>query len=139
MGSTSGALRLGRLILLAKLCTYRLRRLVHPRQVERIMVDGVPVENETMHYITTYFSLYLGIAVSASLLLTLFELDIVTSISAVAATLGGVGPGLNVVGPMSNFAALPVLAKLVLIGCMLVGRLELYTLLVLCLPAFWRS
>jgi trk system potassium uptake protein TrkH len=139
LGSTSGALRLGRLILLAKLCTYRLRRLVHPRQVERIMVDGVPVENETMHYMTTYFSLYLGIAVSASLLLTLFELDIVTSISAVAATLGGVGPGLNLVGPMSNFAALPVLAKLVLIGCMLVGRLEIYTLLVLCLPAFWRS
>ena len=91
-----------------------------------------------MHYMTTYFGLYLGIAAAASLLLTLFELDLVTSVSAVAATLGGVGPGLNLVGPMSNFAALPILAKLVLIGCMLVGRLELYAPLVLCLPAFWR-
>jgi trk system potassium uptake protein TrkH len=138
LGSTSGALRLGRLILLGKLSAQRLRRMVRPRQVELLLIDETPVEHETVHYITTYFGLYLGIAASASLLLTLFNLDLVTSVSAVAATLGGVGPGLNLVGPMSNFAALPVLAKLVLIGCMLVGRLELYTLLVLCLPAFWR-
>ena len=138
LGSTSGALRLGRLVLLGKLIAQRLRRMVHPRQVERLMVDGVPVEAETVHYITAYFGLYLGIAAAASLLLTLFELDLVTSVSAVAATLGGVGPGLNLVGPMGNFATLPVPAKLVLIGCMLIGRLELYAPLVLCLPAFWR-
>ena len=138
LGSTSGALRLGRLIVLGKLIGQRLRRMVHPRQVEILMVDGVPIKAETMHYMTTYFGLYLGLAAAASLLLTLFDLDLVTSVSAVAATLGGVGPGLNLVGPMSNFAALPVLAKLVLIGCMLVGRLELYAPLVLCLPAFWR-
>jgi trk system potassium uptake protein TrkH len=138
LGSTSGALRLGRLIILGKLIGHRLRRMVHPRQVEVLMIDRTPVEDETMHYITTYFGLYLGVAMVASLLLTLFELDVVTSVSAVATTLGGVGPGLHLVGPMSNFAALPVLAKLVLIGCMLVGRLEFYTLLVLCLPAFWR-
>jgi trk system potassium uptake protein TrkH len=138
LGSTSGALRLGRLILLGKLSTQRLRRMVHPRQVEVLMVDETPVESETVHYITTYFGLYLSIALLGSLLLTFCEVDLVTSVSAVAATLGGVGPGLNLVGPMSNFAALPVLAKLVLIGCMLVGRLEIYTLLVLCLPAFWR-
>jgi trk system potassium uptake protein TrkH len=138
LGSTSGALRLGRFILLGKLSTQRLRRMAHPRQVAVLMVDETPVESDTVHYITTYFGLYLGIAALGSLLLTLCEVDLVTSISAVAATLGGVGPGLNLVGPMSNFAALPVLAKLVLIGCMLVGRLEIYTLLVLCLPAFWR-
>jgi trk system potassium uptake protein TrkH len=138
LGSTSGALRLGRLILLGKLVSQRLRRLVYPRHVEVLMVDAAPVESDTIPYITNYFMLYLGIAVTASLLLTLCELDLITSISAVAATLGGVGPGLNLVGPMSNFAALPVLAKLLLIGCMLVGRLELYTPLVVCLPAFWR-
>jgi len=138
LGSTSGALRLGRLILLGKVSTQRLRRMVHPRHVELLMMDGAPVESETVHYITSYFGLYLAIAALASLLLTLCDLDLATSISAAAATLGGVGPGLNLVGPMSNFAALPVLAKLVLIGCMLMGRLEIYTLLVLCLPAFWR-
>lgn len=139
LGSTSGALRLERLIVLGKLIAQRLRRIVRPRQVEVLKVDGTPVENETLHYVATYFALYLAIVVVASLVLTLFDLDLLTSISAVATTLGGVGPGLNLVGPMRNFAALPVLAKLVLIGCMLVGRLELYTLLVLCLPAFWRS
>jgi trk system potassium uptake protein TrkH len=139
LGSTSGALRLGRLILLGKLIGQRLRRMVHPHQVAVLMVDKTPVERETVYYITTYFEIYLGIAALASLLLTLFDLDLATSVSAVATTLGGVGPGLNLVGPMSNFAALPVLAKLVLIGCMLVGRLEFYTLLVVCLPAFWRS
>jgi trk system potassium uptake protein TrkH len=118
LGSTSGALRLGRLILLGKLVTHRLCRIVYPRQVEILMMDELPVESDTIPYITNYFVLYLGIAGAASLLLTLCELDLVTSVSAVA--------------------ALPVLAKLLLIGCMLVGRLDLYTPLVVCLPTFWR-
>jgi trk system potassium uptake protein TrkH len=139
LGSTSGALRLGRLIVLSKLITQRLHQIVRPRQVEVLKVDGMPVENETLHYVTTYFTLYLAIVGVASLLLTLFKLDLLTSISAVATTLGGVGPGLNLLGPMSNFASLSAPPKLVLIGCMLIGRLEIYTLLVLCLPAFWRS
>jgi trk system potassium uptake protein TrkH len=139
LGSTSGAIRLGRLILVGKVVGRHLRRLLRPRHVEVLKIDGAPVDDETVPYITTYFVLYLTIAVTASLLLTLWQVDIITSFSAVAATMGGVGPGLQLVGPMSNFAALPVPVKLLLIGCMLVGRLELYTPLLVCLPAFWRS
>jgi trk system potassium uptake protein TrkH len=138
LGSTSGAIRLGRLILFGKLMAYQLRRLIRPRQVEVLTVDGTTVEREALAYVTAYVELYMGLAVAASLLLTGFGIDLVTSVSAVATTLGGVGPGLNLVGPMSNFSMLPVGAKLVLIGCMLVGRLELYTPLILCVPAFWR-
>lgn len=138
LGSTSGAIRLGRLILLGKLAASQLRRLVRPRQVEVITLDGAVVERETLTDVANYFGLYLGSTVVASLLLTFCGFDLLTSISAVATTMGGVGPGLHLVGPMSNFAALPAVAKLILIGCMLLGRLELYTPLVLCVPAFWR-
>lgn len=138
LGSTSGAIKIGRLILLAKLARQRLRRLHRPRQVQVLHYEGTLVESREVEYTAVFFVLYLGLAVAATLLLTFFDLDIVSSLSAVATTLGGVGPGLNLVGPMRNFAPLSAPVKLLLIGCMLVGRLELYTLLVLGLPDFWR-
>ena len=74
-----------------------------------------------------------------SLALSLLGADILTSVSAVATTLGNVGPGLAEVGPMDNFAHLPAASKWILTACMLFGRLEIYTLLILLFPEFWRK
>jgi trk system potassium uptake protein TrkH len=138
LGSTSGAIKLGRLILLVKLISRTLRRILHPKQVQVVLLDGNVVGNDVLQSTAAFFFLYLGIAAVASLLLTGFGLDTLTSLSAVATTIGGVGPGLNVVGPARNFASLPIPGKLILIACMFLGRLELYTVLVLGLPDFWR-
>jgi len=66
-------------------------------------------------------------------------LDLISAISSVATCLGNVGPGLGTVGPMDNFSGVPVVGKWILIACMLLGRLEIYTLLVLMVPGFWRK
>ena len=85
------------------------------------------------------FFLYLLIFFLASLALSMMGSDILTAVSAAATTLGNVGPGLGAVGPMDNFAHFPVAAKWILTACMLFGRLEIYTLLVLLFPEFWRK
>ncbi len=74
----------------------------------------------------------------ATLALTLFDIDLVTALSATASTLGNVGPGLGEVGPYDDYAELPQAAKWLLSACMLLGRLEFSALLVMCLPAFWK-
>jgi trk system potassium uptake protein TrkH len=76
---------------------------------------------------------------AATLGLTLLDIDIVTALAAVASTLGNVGPGLGEVGPYDDYAGLPQAAKWLLSACMLLGRLEFSALLVMCLPAFWKS
>jgi len=88
--------------------------------------------------VQTFFFLYLLIFATAAAYLSFLGLDLVSSISAVAATLGNVGPGLGLVGPMTNYAAMPGSGKVVLSLCMLLGRLELYTVLVVISTRFWR-
>jgi trk system potassium uptake protein TrkH len=87
---------------------------------------------------TAFFFLYMATFIGSSLIMTGFGLDLVSAFSAVAATLGNVGPGLMVVGPTLTYQPIPVLGKWVLSACMLLGRLELFTVLVLFIPDFWR-
>jgi len=86
-----------------------------------------------------FFTLYVAVFCLAGIFLATMGIDLPTAYTAVAATLGNVGPGLGTVGPAENFAHLPAAAKWILSLCMLLGRLELYTVLVLCIPEFWRS
>ena len=90
-----------------------------------------------MFAILGFLAIYIAFFLGASLLVTALGVDIVTGTTAVIATLNNIGPGLNLVGPAGNFAHLPPLAKLVLTFCMLAGRLELYTVVVLLTPDFW--
>ncbi|MBI4495361.1 MAG: TrkH family potassium uptake protein [Deltaproteobacteria bacterium] len=138
-GSTGGAIKCVRLLLLFKQGAQELLRLIHPRAVLPVKLGGKVVSPDTLYGIWGLFFLYLLIFAVGSLALSLMGSDIVTSISAVATTLGNVGPGLGAVGPTDNFAHLPQAAKWILIACMLLGRLEVYTLLVLFVPEFWRK
>ncbi|MBM4330867.1 MAG: TrkH family potassium uptake protein [Deltaproteobacteria bacterium] len=138
-GSTGGAIKCVRIYILLKQGFQELRKLIHPRAVLPVKLGGKVISPDTLSGIWGLFFLYLFIFAVASLALSLLGSDLLTSISAVAATLGNVGPGLGTVGPAENFAHLSIPAKWILTACMLLGRLEIYTLLVLLIPEFWKK
>jgi trk system potassium uptake protein TrkH len=138
-GSTGGAIKHMRIILLIKHAYWQLYRLLHPRAVASLRLGDQNISGDVLIVVQAFFVLYMAGFAVATLGLTLFDIDILTSLSAVASTLGNVGPGLGEVGPYDDYAGLPHAAKWVLSTCMLLGRLEFSALLVMCLPAFWKS
>jgi trk system potassium uptake protein TrkH len=138
-GSTGGAIKCVRIYVLIKQGARELYRLVHPHAIAPVKLGRKVVSQETLNGIMSLFFLYIGIFLGGSLALSLLGADILTSVSAVATALGNVGPGLGEVGPMDNFAHLPAASKWILTACMLFGRLEIYTLLILLFPEFWRK
>lgn len=138
-GSTGGALKCIRIYVLLKQGFKELRQIIHPHAVLPVKLGGKIISPDTLSGLWGLFFLYLIIFLIASLFLALLGVDFLTSISAVATTLGNVGPGLGTIGPSENFAHLPAAAKWILSFCMLLGRLEIYTLLVLFAPEFWRK
>lgn len=137
-GSTGGALKCIRVLTLIRYIKQELRRLLHPKAVMAIKLGDQALHPPVVQGILGMVMLYLGIFVLSSLTLGALGLDFLTALSAVAASLGNVGPGLAGVGPASNYASLPALAKGVLMFCMLAGRLEIYTFIVIFFPEFWR-
>jgi trk system potassium uptake protein TrkH len=138
-GSTGGAIKCVRILILVKHGARELYQLVHPRAVVRVKLGPRVVYPDMLSGIWGLFFLYIGIFILASMAVSLLGSDILTSVAAVAATLGNVGPGLGEVGPWDNFAHLPAASKWILTACMLFGRLEIYTLLILLFPEFWRK
>lgn len=137
-GSTSGAIKVVRFIILWKLATRQLQRLIHPQAVLPIRLGASVVPSEVVDAVQAFFILYLGIFTAAVVTVAACGADLLTAITAVATTLGNVGPGLSLVGPMSNFASFPDFVKALLSFCMLAGRLEVFTVLALFHPGFWR-
>ncbi len=138
-GSTSGGMKVARILLLFKHAHVQIYRLIHPRAVRLVKFGGTPVDREVMQSILGFFALYMGIFVFASALMAASGLDAISAGAAVIATLGNIGPGIGSVGPVDNFAHVSDFGKTVLIGCMLLGRLEIFTVLVLFFPTFWRK
>lgn len=138
-GSTSGGIKFGRHYLLLKNGFLELRRLVHPRAVIPVRFNGKAVSPDIISNVQAFFILYMLLVVIGSLALSLLGVDFLTSIGSVASCIGNVGPAINGTGPMSNYAFLPDAAKWILSFLMLVGRLELFTVLVLFSSAFWKK
>ena len=138
-GSTGGGMKCMRIMLLLKHSYKQLFSLIHPHAVTQVKLAGRPISNEVLHSIWGYFMLYLGLFILCSFLLAAMGVDVVTSFAAAAATVGNIGPGLGLVGPTDNYAHIPILGKWLLILCMLLGRLEIYTVLLLFVPEFWRK
>lgn len=137
-GSTGGGIKNLRIMVLVRHAYAELFRLLHPKAIVHTKVAGRTISKEIVGSITAFFLLYIGIFTLASLVMTALGLDIVSAISSVAATLGNIGPGLALVGPTKNYALIPNIGKWVLSFCMLLGRLELYTVLILFVPATWK-
>lgn len=138
-GSTGGGMKVARVLLLFKHAQVQIFRLIHPRAVRLVKLGKRPVDNEVLAGVLGFFALYIGIFIVASLLLAASGMDLVSGGAAAVACLSNIGPGLGTVGPVDNFALVPDFAKAVLIFCMLMGRLELFTVLVLFFPSFWRK
>ena len=138
-GSTSGGIKTMRTLLLGKHNVRELKRLVHPRAVIPLKLDGRPVPESVLGGIWGFFLLFVSLMVLAALILAGMGIDLVTSFAAAIACIGNIGPGLGDVGPADNYADLPLAAKWVLTFCMLLGRLEIYTVIILITPDFWRK
>jgi len=137
--STGGAIKNIRILLLFKKANREFYKLIHPQAVTPIRLGNKIVSEDIMHNIAGFFFLYILIFVICTFIMSILSLDILSAMSSVAATLGNVGPGLGLVGPSQNYAFIPPLGKITLTLCMLLGRLELYTVLVLVVPEFWRK
>ncbi len=138
-GSTGGGVKCLRIRLCIKFCYKELFTLIHPRAVTRIKIGGKPVEDDVIQSVMGFLALYMGLFAFSAVLLSAMGVDWLTSFGAVAATIGNIGPGFGLVGPTENFAALPYMVKWVLIACMLIGRLEIFTVIILLAPEFWRK
>ncbi|UCG65966.1 MAG: TrkH family potassium uptake protein [Deltaproteobacteria bacterium] len=138
-GSTGGAIKIMRIVLLVKYGFREIFRLVHPHAVRSVKLGRKPVPEEVLNSIGGFFILYLGLYVAAVLIMSFLGLDVITSLGSVAATIGNVGPGFGLVGPVRNYLTIPDPGKWGLTFCMLVGRLEIYTVIVMLAPAYWRK
>ena len=137
-GSTGGAIKVVRVNVLAKHSIRELKRAVYPRRVTVIRLNGKAVPEEVSSAVLAFVILYLSVFLLAMLAMSAMGLDFVSAVGAVAATLGNIGPGFGLVGPACNYSAVPAMGKWLLSFCMLVGRLEVYTVLSMLVPGFWR-
>ena len=138
-GSAAGGPKVVRHVLLAKFTIQELRRTLHPRAVLPVKLGGRVVPAPIMQGVIVFFLFYMLTFAVCSAIVILFGADLVTGISATAATLGNVGPGFNQVGPMANFADLHPISRVTLTAAMWIGRLEVITVLVIFRAEAWRT
>ncbi len=138
-GSTGGGMKCVRIMCCLKYCYKELFILLHPRAVTSVKIGGKTVSDDVIRSIFGFLALYILIFAVSAILLAGMGVDFVTSFSAVAASIGNVGPGLGLVGPVGNYAAIPDPGKWLLVWCMLLGRLEIYTVIIFLVPEFWRK
>jgi len=138
-GSTGGAIKVVRVLTLIKHTRVMMRKAIFPKAVIPVKLNQKSLSEGIIRDIISFLFLYILVAITASIVLCFLGLNLETSISAVAATLGNVGPGLGGVGPGLNYALLPGAAKFILIICMWLGRLELFTVIMIFSPRFWKG
>ena len=138
-GSTGGGMKTMRIMLLAKHARQEMFRIVHPHAITTVKHGGKAVPQEVLSSIWAFFILYLAIFVASAMIMASLGLDMISAFSSVAACIFNIGPGLGMVGPVKNYLDVPLLGKWVLTFCMLLGRLEIYTVFVLLMPAYWRK
>lgn len=137
-GSTSGGIKVDRLIVFLKSIVRRIRQIEHPKGVFVIRLGKDAVDDSAIDLSVLYICLYISIVFLSTIVLTSFGVDSLSAFSGAAATMGNVGPGLGTVGPTSNFSHIPSAGKWVLSFTMLLGRLEIYGLLVCLIPRYFR-
>ncbi|MGB7919808.1 MAG: TrkH family potassium uptake protein [Desulfobacterales bacterium] len=138
-GSTGGGMKCLRIMLCFKYCYKELFSMIHPRAVIHIKIGGKTVPEDVVRSVLGFLALYVALFALFTVLLAGTGVDFVTALGAVAATIGNVGPGFGMVGPVEHFAYIPYWGKWLLSLCMLLGRLEIYTVIIFVVPEFWRK
>ena len=138
-GSTGGGCKVSRFLILGRQLKAEFSKLLHPRAIIIARLNGEPIPRGTFESSTAFFVLYMLLFAIASLITTAFGIDVLTAATGVLTCLSNVGPGLNALGPVENFAWLPSFIKWLFSFCMLAGRLELFAVLLLILPGTYRK
>lgn len=138
-GSTSCGIKWIRIVLLMRMIRREVNRIIHPRSVYTVKIGGKTVDDNVLTGITVFFFAFIFIFVIALIIVSFDGKDMVSNFTAVAATLGNIGPGLGIVGPMGNYSSYSVLSKAVFSFCMIAGRLEIFPVLLLLAPTFWKK
>ncbi|WP_069998048.1 TrkH family potassium uptake protein [Cellulosilyticum sp. I15G10I2] len=138
-GSTGGGMKHIRILLLFKAAKRNFLKIVHPRAVDSVRIGGRAVDEQALSEVLGFFFIYIIIFCCAVLIVALDGKSIVTTLSSVVATIANIGPGLEIVGPAGNFSSFSVLSKITLSFCMIIGRLEIYPILLLVMPKFWSK
>lgn len=137
-GSTTGGLKVVRLVMLSKIVYWRVENTFRPKTVRAVRVNDYVIDDETRKSVNAFFVIYIGWFVFGSVFMTALGLPFESAMGSVAATLNNIGPGLGSVGPSNDFSQVPAIGKLFLSMCMALGRLELFSICVLLIPGFWR-
>ena len=137
-GSTGGGLKCSRVLVLFKCIRREIRSVIHPRSVEVVKLDGKALPEDTIRSILLFISTYMFITFAATLVVAMDNFSFGSSFTAAVACVGNIGPGLELVGPMGNYAAFSPLSKVVLSLCMIIGRLEILPILVLFSKNAWK-
>ena len=138
-GSTGGGMKCLWVMVYFKYCYKELFSLIHPHAVTHVKIAGKTVPEDVVRSVLGFLALYMMLFALSVVLLAGVGVDFITAFGAVAATIGNIGPGFGMVGPVENYADIPALGKWLLIWCMLLGRLEIYTVIILLVPEFWRK
>jgi len=137
-GSTGGGIKVSRILILVKSSIADMRKMLHPNAVTTVRLEGKPLTDKNIRGAHVFISVYLLVFVASFLLLSLEQFDLITTFTALAACINNIGPGLEAVGPMGSFAAFSPASKLLLSFNMLVGRLEIFPMLLLFAPSIWK-
>jgi trk system potassium uptake protein TrkH len=138
-GSTSGGVKIVRHIVMLKNSFLEFKKALHPNAIVPVRYDGKTVSQTIVFNIISFFIIYMCIFIVSSTILTFFGLDFISALGAAASSLGNIGPAIGSVSPVDNYAHLSVGAKWFCSFLMLIGRLELFTVLILFSPFFWRK
>ena len=138
-GSTGGGMKIIRLIILLKFAHFQIYKMFHPQAIITLKVGTKQINQDVIDGVNSLFIIGITVFVISSLYMAMLGLDIVTAATSVSATLWNIGPGLERVGSIENFAFIPNTGKLLLSLCMLMGRLEFFPILVIFLPSFWKN
>jgi trk system potassium uptake protein TrkH len=138
-GSTGGGIKMIRGVILLKQARREMTRILHPRSINPVVVDGHVIENHVIFAVLAFMLVYGAAITWLTFLMLLSGLDVISAFTAVVACINNMGPGLNQVGPATNYAGLNDFETWICTFAMLIGRLELFAVLVLLTPAFWRK
>ncbi len=137
-GSTGGGIKVARLVILAKTSFWDMRKMLHPNAVSTVRFEGKPLNERSLRSVHVFLTVYVLVFTASCLLLSLEGKDLISTFTAVAACMNNIGPGLEIVGPMGSYAAFSAPGKLLLTFNMLVGRLEIFPMLLLFAPSIWK-
>ena len=138
-GSTGGGFKVSRVIIVFKKISSEIKRLLHPRSVKTITFEGKRLEEQTINGVTVYLAIYIACFVILFLAVSLDKFDFETNFSAVSACFNNIGPGFGAVGPTGSFAGYSIFSKIILTFAMLLGRLEIFPLIIVAMPGTWSK